>query len=84
MAEYKFEPRDVTAERGSTLTVRNTGSLGHDLKVRRNGKVIGGTEVFDAGRTRKLKVDFPTGTYEMFCSVPGHEDQGMRGSFTVE
>lgn len=84
MAEYKFEPADVTVERGSTLAVNNEGSLEHDLKVRDGGEVIGGTDVFPAGESQELQVDFPAGSYEMFCSVPGHEDSGMKGSFTVE
>jgi plastocyanin len=84
MAEFKFDPAEVTVERGSTLTVRNEGSLEHDLKVRDGGEVIGGTDVFPAGESQALQVDFPPGSYEMFCSVPGHEDSGMKGSFTVE
>jgi uncharacterized cupredoxin-like copper-binding protein len=84
LAEYKFTPSDVTAKRGSTITAINKGSIGHDLKLRTGGKVAGGTEVFDAAKSVKLKVDFKPGRYEMFCSVPGHEDLGMKGTFTVK
>jgi uncharacterized cupredoxin-like copper-binding protein len=84
MSEFEFEPAEVSVERGSTLTVNNEGSLDHDLKVRDGGEVIGGTDVFPGGESQELEVDFPPGSYEMFCSVPGHEDSGMTGSFTVE
>ena len=84
MTEFEFEPSDVVAEQGSTITVRNEGSIGHDLKLRQNGEVIGGTDVFQGGQTEELQVDFEPGTYEMFCSVPGHEDSGMKGTFTVK
>lgn len=84
MSEFKFDPAGVTAAAGSTITVKNIGSVGHDLKLREGGEVIGGTEVLGGGKSEQLPVDFPAGEYEMFCSVPGHEDSGMKGSFTVD
>ena len=84
LSEFQFEPADVTAEAGSTITLENVGSTEHDLRLRKAGKDIGGTEVFGAGQSEELKVDFPPGKYEMFCSVPGHEDSGMKGTFTVK
>jgi uncharacterized cupredoxin-like copper-binding protein len=29
-------------------------------------------------------VDFDPGDYEMICTIPGHADLGMDGTFTVE
>jgi plastocyanin len=84
MSEYKFDPSDVSAKAGDTLTVDNGGSLQHDLRLRKGGKELGGTKLVDAGGSTKLKVDFRAGSYEMFCSVPGHEDLGMKGTFTVK
>ena len=84
LSEFEFDPADVTAEAGSTITLENVGSTGHDLRLRKGGKDIGGTEVFDAGQSEQLKVDFEPGKYEMYCSVPGHEDSGMKGTFTVK
>jgi uncharacterized cupredoxin-like copper-binding protein len=31
-----------------------------------------------------LDVSVEPGTYAMFCSVPGHEDGGMKGTFAVQ
>ena len=84
LSEFEFDPADVTAEAGSTITLENVGSTEHDLRLREGGKDIGGTEVFDAGQSEELKVDFEPGKYEMYCSVPGHEDSGMKGTFTVK
>ena len=84
LSEFEFDPADVTATAGSTITLDNVGSTGHDLRLRKGGKDIGGTEVFDAGQSEQLKVDFEPGKYEMYCSVPGHEDSGMKGTFTVK
>lgn len=84
LSEFEFDPADVTATAGSTITLENVGSTEHDLRLREGGKDIGGTEVFGAGESEELKVDFEPGKYEMFCSVPGHEDSGMKGTFTVK
>ena len=84
LSEFEFDPADVTATAGSTITLENVGSTGHDLRLREGGKDIGGTDVFDPGQSEELKVDFEPGKYEMYCSVPGHEDSGMKGTFTVK
>jgi uncharacterized cupredoxin-like copper-binding protein len=80
----RFDPADVTVSQGATITVKNSGSLQHDLKLRQNGNVVAGTDLVDGGKTATLEVGVKPGTYEMFCSVPGHEDGGMKGTFTVQ
>jgi uncharacterized cupredoxin-like copper-binding protein len=84
MSEFEFDPSNVTAAAGSTVIARNEGSVEHDLRLRQDGKEVGGTELVGPGGSEDLKLDFPAGRYEMFCSVPGHEDAGMVGSFTIE
>jgi uncharacterized cupredoxin-like copper-binding protein len=84
MSEFKFDPSSISAAAGSTLTVRNEGSTDHDLRLRQDGEDVGGTEVFGPGQSEELRLDFKPGSYEMFCSVPGHEDAGMVGSFAIE
>ena len=83
MSERKFTPSEVNAAADEPLAVRNAGSVGHDLKLRRDGKEIGGTLVLNPGETQQLEVLFDPGDYEMYCSVPGHEEAGMKGTFTV-
>lgn len=83
MSERKFAPRHVNAAADEPLAVRNAGSEGHDLKLRRDGKELGGTQVINPGETQQLEVLFDPGDYEMYCSVPGHEESGMDGTFTV-
>lgn len=83
MSERKFTPSEVRAAAGAPLAVRNDGSVGHDLKLRRDGEEIGGTEVLNPGETQQLQVLFEPGDYEMYCSVPGHEESGMKGTFSV-
>jgi len=69
MSEYKFGPANVTAKQGTELAVKNAGAIQHDLKLRKAGEEVAGTELVDAGKSSKFKVDVEPGSYEMFCSV---------------
>ena len=33
--------------------------------------------MIDPGKTAKLTVGLKTGTYDVYCSVPGHKQAGM-------
>ncbi len=46
------------------------------------GKVLGATPTFTGG-TKTLSLNLPPGTYTFYCSVPGHEAAGMKGTLTV-
>ena len=83
MSKRQFTPSDVNAAAGMPLAVRNGGSVGHDLKLRQDGREVGGTPVLNPGQTVQLEILYEPGDYEMYCSVPGHEEAGMKGSFTV-
>lgn len=84
MSEFEFTPNRVRIAKGASLAIRNDGSEGHDLKLRRDGRETGGTEILNPGETQQLVILYPKGTYEMYCSVPGHEKSGMKGSFVVD
>ena len=36
------------------------------------------------GGTSKLSATLQPGTYEFLCTVPGHEEGGMKGELTVK
>ena len=84
MSEFKFDPSAVVAKRGSSIKVVNDGNVVHNLKVREDGEDVGGTDTFGPGGDETFQVDFPAGKYDMYCSVPGHEQSGMKGDFTVK
>jgi uncharacterized cupredoxin-like copper-binding protein len=66
-----------------TFAVDNTGKIQHDLTI--TGGSIKGTKtpLIDAGQSKDLSVDLKPGTYKFFCSVPGHEQSGMKVKVTV-
>jgi plastocyanin len=84
MTEYAFGPDAVTVKKGDTVTAENEGGVVHNLTVFDGGDELAGTDDVDPGSSADLEVDVDPGTYEMICTIPGHEDLGMAGDFTVE
>jgi uncharacterized cupredoxin-like copper-binding protein len=80
----------VTLGGGSTLTagkvsfeVANVGKIQHDLAVEGGGKAAK-TPLIDPGKTQVLKIDLSRGKYKLYCTVPGHEQLGMKTEVTVK
>ena len=48
------------------------------------GKIVGEGGVVGTGGTSKLSATLQPGTYEFLCTVPGHEEGGMKGELTVK
>ena len=41
------------------------------------------TPLIDAGQSESLEVDLQPGKYMFYCTVPGHEQSGMKVDVTV-
>jgi plastocyanin len=83
--EYSFDPSAIVLRGAGTLTVtlRNKGSLAHNLKVLRGDEEIGGTPTLPAGRTESGRLNLEHGSYRIICSVGDHEELGMTGTLRV-
>jgi plastocyanin len=83
--EYRFDPDRVVLAGAGTLTIRlrNDGELAHNIRVRRDGREIGGTQSFPPGRTESARVRLAPGTYELLCTVGDHAELGMKGRLEV-
>ena len=78
-----YQVTEVTAPAGViTLRMPNPSSLPHNIAVEEPESATG--EVATQGGVSEITVDVPPGTYEYFCSVPGHREAGMAGTLTVE
>lgn len=76
----------ATAPGGSLEVLSlNKAAIKHDIALRdSSGKELGnGAEVANGG-TSKFAATVKPGKYEFFCTVPGHEDGGMKGTLTVK
>ena len=83
--EYSFEPSTIVVRGPGTvrLTLDNRGSLAHNIKVEKDGRVLGGTPAFPAGETRSATVRLAAGTYDYLCTVGDHAELGMKGKLKV-
>ena len=66
------------------IRLRNAGSLAHNLKLRRNGRDVGGTSSLPAGESGEATVRVSPGRYEMLCTVGDHAELGMTGELQVK
>jgi uncharacterized cupredoxin-like copper-binding protein len=64
-----------------TFDVKNIGKIQHDLAVEDGQEKK--TPLIDSGKSAKLSVDLKPGKYKLYCTVPGHEQLGMKQEVTV-
>jgi plastocyanin len=89
MTDYAFDPKDLTVDRGVTVSVVNEGGIAHNLTIekgpnpRKETDELTGTSSFLAGKRENLEIDLPSGRYAMVCTVPGHRELGMTGTLRV-
>jgi plastocyanin len=83
--EYSFDPGAIVLKGAGTLTltVRNEGSLAHNLRVFSGDEDIGGTPSFPGGRSDSARLNLEHGSYELICTVGDHEELGMKGTLQV-
>jgi mono/diheme cytochrome c family protein len=61
----------------------NESPIQHNIALKDpSGKVVEG-EVVGTGGTSTVQADLEPGKYEFLCTVPGHEEGGMKGELTV-
>jgi uncharacterized cupredoxin-like copper-binding protein len=79
--EFKITLASTNLKAGElTFEAKNDGKIPHDLAIKQTGDK---TKLIQPGGTAELKVTLKPGTYELYCTVPGHEAAGMRVNVTV-
>jgi plastocyanin len=62
----------------------NESPVQHNIAIKdEGGKLVEGN-VVGTGGTSSLRADLKPGKYEFLCTVPGHEEGGMKGELTVK
>lgn len=82
--EFSFSPSSLPLKAGEKVevTFTNVGSIVHNFVVEGVGVA---TKTIGPGQTDTVEFTAPaSGTYVLFCSVPGHRGKGMEGSLIVE
>ena len=80
-----FDEKTLNASAGAVdLKLDNPSTTEHNVCVRSDsGDELGCSDETEEG-TADLSVDLQPGTYEFYCSEPGHEEAGMKGTLTVK
>ncbi len=79
-----FDQTELTAPAGTVvIKFTNDSEVPHNVSVEGNGTDVEG-ETFQGGGTKDTVLDgLAAGTYTFYCSVPGHEQAGMKGTLTI-
>ena len=83
--EFALKPAEITLEKPGTYLFKavNSGGTAHALEVEGQG-IEEETEEIQPGQSAELKVKLKTGTYELYCPVDGHKEEGMEGKVIVK
>ncbi len=79
--QLAYQAKDATAKPGKiTLRSKNDASVPHNIAIKGDGE----GPVVQGGGVSEVSANLKAGTYEFYCSVPGHEQAGMKGNLTVK
>jgi len=83
MVDIAFEPNEFTiaADTDVVVFLLNDGALEHNFVIDELGVA---SETVPGGGSTTVTINAPAGTYEYYCSIPGHREAGMVGTLTVE
>lgn len=78
-----FDPAQLTipADTDVTVTLQNIGAAVHNWY---QPDVDRKTPDVAPGESGEVVISLPAGTYQFWCTIPGHKDAGMVGTLTVE
>lgn len=85
--EFSISPASIDLPRAGTYAfeVTNDGQITHALNIEESG---GGNEVesgeIGPGEMKTVRFTFSgDGSFEMYCPIGNHKDQGMEGTITI-
>ena len=87
--EWSLWPSRPSLHAGRVIVqLSNRGQDAHDLRIRRlrRGVMVGRTQragVTQSGKLSQASWSLSPGTYELYCSMPGHLRRGMHTLITV-
>jgi plastocyanin len=81
----KYNKTQLNANAGNVgVAFTNASSTPHDVTITGEGdEKLGATKEVTDGHAALALKDVKAGEYTFFCSVPGHEEAGMKGTLTV-
>jgi uncharacterized cupredoxin-like copper-binding protein len=81
--KLEYVQKTLTAKAGTVdFKLTNASPVPHDIAIAQGTTVEGTSAIINNGST-DLTVTLKPGTYQFYCSVPGHKEAGMTGTLTV-
>jgi plastocyanin len=78
-----FNKGSLSAEPGPvTIELDNPAPVPHNVAIAEGGEVLAESETVSGSRT-SVSTELEPGSYEFVCTVPGHEEAGMKGTLEV-
>jgi uncharacterized cupredoxin-like copper-binding protein len=78
--EMAYDPDEMAVAAGTVEIVMHTdGTILHDLRIADQPFIVEA----GAGETGTAQVALEQGSYEFYCSLPGHREAGMEGVLEV-
>ncbi len=71
LSQTSFSPASYT------FTIQNKGTLPHNLNIEGPGVDTKTSPILSPGQSGMLTATLQKGSYELWCSVPGHKGKGM-------
>jgi uncharacterized cupredoxin-like copper-binding protein len=81
--EFKITVTGKPAKGADKFVIKNTGRYAHALSIAGPGIKSKRTPLIKPGRSAVLNVTLKSGTYTIWCPVPGHAAEGMKTSFKI-
>jgi nitrite reductase (NO-forming) len=83
--ELKWQPTTLKGEAGNvTISLTNESPVEHDVALAGSGgKILGQSKKVTKGSADLKIKDLKAGTYQYFCTIPGHKQAGMVGELTI-
>ncbi|HRV59562.1 MAG TPA: plastocyanin/azurin family copper-binding protein [Solirubrobacterales bacterium] len=83
--QLAYDKTELSAKAGKvTLDFTNESPIGHNVVIEdSSGKEIASTDTI-TGQSTTAEFKIKPGTYTFYCSIPGHEQAGMKGTLTVQ
>jgi plastocyanin len=82
--KFAYDKKTLKAPAGKiTIVMKNPSSVfKHDIAIKGNGVKVKG-KVVGFGGTSTVTATLKPGKYEFYCTVPGHEAGGMKGTLII-
>lgn len=87
--DFAFEPKEIAVKPGAVVVtlVNNSAQRPHNFAVKKlsgDGDLAKSADAASNGGTATVEFTVTDkGTYQFYCTLPGHADRGQKGTLTV-